>query len=248
MKTWLQNILGRGQDHISDEAEGYLLGRGVQESTIEWLRMAVWPPGIEEAAPDPVFRERYGKFGEHLTGRLAYPLLSPRGDLIGFESRSMYKKSVTRYLLPNAAWNPVLIGFPKAMQKLWDGGDLWVVEGLFDLTAMERIVPETDAVIATVRAKLTDKHIEWIKRFLNRRSALTRVNMVYDNDETGRNGVTGYTDEKTGKFRWGALQQLGRVDVPVEDIRYKGGKDPGEIWERTGTDGLRAAFAHALPM
>jgi len=247
VNNWLQMALDRGRDNITDEAEGYLLGRGMMPTTVEWLRVGVWPE-LDEIAPDPVFRERYGDRGEKLVGRLAYPLLSPRGGLIGFESRSMHEKSVTRYLLPNAAWNPVLIGFPKAMGKVWAGGSIWVVEGLFDLTALERIVPEQDAVIATVRAKLTQKHVEWIRRFLDRRSALTQVNMVYDNDETGRRGVTGYTDEKTGKFRWGALKQLGSVDVPVEDIRYKGGKDPGEIWERTGTEGLRAAFAHALPI
>jgi len=36
----------------------------------------------------------------------------------------MQEKSVTRYILDTAAWNPILIGFPRPMEKLWNGGDL----------------------------------------------------------------------------------------------------------------------------
>lgn len=223
------------------------MGRGVSESSIDRLQIGVWSPP-EDPAPDPVFRDRYGDNGELLADRLVYPLRSPRGGLIGFESRSMHEKSVTRYLLPEAAWNPVLIGFPAAMEKVWAGGDLWVVEGLFDLTALERIIPERDAVVASVRAKLTQKHVEWIRRFMGLGNATSQVYMVYDNDETGRRGVVGYVDESTGKLRWGALKQLESVHVSAVDVRYRGGKDPGEIWERTGTEGLRAAFAHVLPL
>jgi len=118
-----------------------------------------------------------------------------------------------------------------------------VIEGLFELTAMERIIPERDAVVATVRAKLTEKHVTWVRRFIDPKA---QVHMVYDNDETGRHGVTGYTHPETGKFVWGAMQTFERVRVECRDVRYSGGKDPGEIWEKTGTDGLREAFAHAL--
>lgn len=246
MVGWLRGALAKAADHLTDEAEGYLLGRGVPESSVETLQIGVWS-APEEGAPDPNFRERYGLQGEKLNGRLVYPLISPRGGLIGFESRSMYEKSVSRYLLPEAAWNPVLLGFPKAMEKVWEGGDLWVVEGLFDMTALERVVPSTDAVVASVRAKLTTKHVEWIRRFMGGPSRYARVYMVYDNDETGRRGVEGYIDENTGKPRWGALRQLESVEVCAVDVRYKGGKDPGEIWEKTGTEGLRAAFARFLP-
>ena len=68
--------------------------------------------------------------------------------------------------------------------------------------------------------------------------------MVYDNDETGRRQTVGYVDTVTGKRRWGALDVLRRVGVKARDVPYRGGKDPGEIWEKQGTAGLRRAFGN----
>ena len=215
------------------------MGRGVKYKSIKDLFLGEWHRDRKDAemAPDPVFRERYGFKGKSLQGSLVCPLFNPRGNLIGVEFRSWRgPKSLTRYLLPEAAWNPILIGFPKAMSKLWKGGDVWVGEGLFDLGAMEHVVPSTDAVIATVRAKLTFKHVEFLRRHVQ-----GTVFMVYDRDETGRKATTGWRDD-TGKWRWGAIDALNRVGVSCRDVPYLGGKDPGEIWERSGTEGLKRAF------
>ena len=66
--------------------------------------------------------------------------------------------------------------------------------------------------------------------------------MVYDNDQTGRDQTFGKIIAATGKKQWGALDTLSRVGVKCQDRPYRGGKDPGEIWEHTGTDGLKRAF------
>lgn len=240
MKAWLETALAVARENIDEKAEGYLLGRGMQEHVIREMGVGVWEPP-EEHAPGITFRERYGENGWKLRGRLVVPMYSPRGKVIGAEFRSMSEKSAVRHLLADAAWNPVFIGMKMAMPKIWAGGNVWLVEGLFDMTAMLRIVPLGDAVLATVRAKVADKHVEYLRRFCN-----GMVYVVYDNDETGRKQTVGWTDAKTGKFRWGALQRLERVDLQVHDARYRGGKDPGEIWENTGTSGLHQAFAHIL--
>ena len=242
MTAWLLAALESARETLEhdEDAQGYLLGRGMQDHVIEEMGVGVWSPP-EADAPDAVFRDRYGDNGWKLRGRLVVPFYSPRGKVIGFEARSMTDKNATRHLLVEAAWNPVFIGCGMATPKVWDGGNVWLVEGLFDMTAMLRIVPEEDAVLATVRAKVSDKHLEYLRRFCK-----GMVYVVYDNDETGRKQTTGWTDDKTGKFRWGAIQRLERVGLPCHDARYRGGKDPGEIWEKTGTSGLQQAFAHIL--
>ena len=245
MKGWLEEALASFV--LSPEAEEYLLARGLREERVRDLGVVVWDPEVVGSdAPDRVFREGdgekhhgHGRRGERLRGRLCTPMRSPCGDLLGFEARAWDgKKRVSQYLLPEAAWNPVFIGLtPAAMRRLWDGGDVWVGEGLFDMGALEHVVPPTDVVLATLRARVSDAHARFFRRFCR-----GWVNMVYDNDETGRRQTTGYVDAVTGRRVWGALEVLGRVGAKARDVPYRGGKDPGEIWERQGAAGLRRAF------
>jgi len=212
------------------------LGRGIKSRAVTELKLREWHPG-SDPAPDERFSKKYGPRWQVFKGHLAVPLFSPRGMLIGVEFRCWQgKKNLSRYLLPEAAWNPVFIGMPRAVPKMWAGGDVWIGEGLFDMGAMEHIVPETDAVLASLRAKMTQKHVEFLQRFVK-----GTVHMVYDRDEAGRRGTLGWVDE-TGKRKWGALDALKRVGVSCRDVPYNGGKDPGEVWVHSGTEGLRRAF------
>jgi hypothetical protein len=245
VNDWLDEALASFS--LTEDAEGYLLGRGVKESRIRDLGLVLWDSSrLPTEAPDPAFRDSktgHGPRGERLDGKLCTSLRSPRGRLLGFEARAWRgEKRVTQYLLPEAAWNPVLVGLtPTTMRRLWDGADVWVGEGLFDMSAMEHVIPARDVAFATLRARVSDHHAAFFRRFCR-----GWVNMVYDNDETGRRQTHGYTDAATNKHRWGALEILSRVGVRARDVPYRGGKDPGEIWDRGGAAGLRRAFAEHL--
>jgi len=232
--NWLADALDNCS--LTADVEGYLLGRGVQDEFIRTEGIVTWTPTVEPV-PDPTFRKRYGEHGEWLDGQMVCPVWSPKGVLLGFEGRPIHEKRITDYRLPEAAWNPFWVGLKTAMPMVWAGGHVWVVEGLFDLCALLWAVPETDAVLASVRAQLSDRHVEYLRRFCR-----GWVNMTYDLDETGRNATHGYVNKKTGKCRWGALQVLQRVGLNCRDKPYKGGKDPGEIWDRGGVEAIKAAF------
>ena len=206
---------------------GYFLGRGAKEESIAGFCIKTWQ-AMEEDAPDPDFCERYGDKGERLGDWAIWPLFSPRGRVLGFEGRRLPEKNITRFLLPEAGWQPLWFGLtPEVMKR--------IVEGLFDLFAMEWAVPEGDVVLASLRAKLTDKHVEFLRRFCR-----GWVRMVYDNDEAGQHGVHGFVDDN-GKKRWGALQRLDRVKVKAVCVSYRG-KDPGEVWNHGGVVGVQATF------
>jgi len=227
---------------LADEHEGYFLGRGAQESSITRLGVKSWRR-LQDDAPDEDFRERYGDQGEQLAGWVLWPLYSPRGKMIGFAGRRFGEKTITRYLLPEAAWQPIWTGLtPDVMQRIWDGATVWIVEGIFDLFPLEWAIPATDVVLGSERARLTDKHVEFLRRFL--RKPGQAVVMVYDNDAAGQHGIHGGVDE-TGKMRWGALQRLERVKVRASAPKYRG-KDPGEIWNQGGVAAVRAAFQGVL--
>lgn len=231
--TWLNDVIQ--QRFLSEEVEEYLLGRGLKESFIKSEKMFSWILP-KEPVPDPVFVKRYGEYGEALKGMSLCPIWSPKGVAIGFEARSIKQKYISDYRLPEAYWNPFWIGTCGAMDKIWSGGDVWIGEGLFDIAPLEWVVPDSDAVLASVRAKLSFRHVNFLKRFCQ-----GWVHMVYDRDEAGRNGVLGYTDQ-TGKHHWGALDVLRYNGLKCRDVMYRGGKDPGEIWDRGGLKAVKEAF------
>lgn len=241
MKAWIATAT---QSELPEDALGYCLGRGMRETTVHGLGLSLWRTPAT-APPDPEFARRY-KGGAYLDGRLVCPALSPRGALIGFEARTWRSgagKHITDFRLPEAEWNPFFLGLtPDAMVRVWDGADIWIVEGLFDLAAMERVVPAGDVVLATVRAKVSDAHVEFVRRFLRKGRM---VHMVYDNDPTGQKQIFGWVAD-TGKRRRGALDRFARVGIACRHVPYSGGKDPGVIWDRGGEAALRAAFAHIL--
>ena len=72
------------------------------------------------------------------------------------------------------------------MPKIWSGGNVWIVEGLFDLLAMEWVVPETDAILGTFKAGMSHAHVEFLRRFCT-----GLVNMVYDQDDAGQRAHAG---------------------------------------------------------
>ena len=232
MSEWLGQAL-KDAVVLTEEMEGYLLGRGGKPETIENMELGEWTE-LSEPSPDPNFCSQFGSKGESLKGMLICPIWSPRGAVIGFNARSIKQKKVVRFLGPRSGWNPLWEMRRDATEKLWQGSTAWVVEGLFDLFALEWVVPSTDVVLSSIRAAMTRKHIEFLRRFN------CRVKMVYDRDDTGRRGVVGYVDD-TGRKRMGALEALKRVGLDCVDVPYEGAKDPGELWDKFGK-GLKQYF------
>jgi len=222
---------------LTSEVEEYLLGRGTRESTILAEGLVTWKP-LKTAAPDPTFRSQYGEHGEKLDGMLVIPVRSPRGVLLGFEARNIYQKRILDYRLAAAKYLPFFIGTRRAMSAIWAGADIWIVEGFFDLTALEWGIPPGHVVLATVRANLTRQQLEFLRRFCK-----GRVHMAYDMDPTGRKAVEGWDDDQK-KHHPGAIELLERVGLPCSNEKYDGGKDPGEIWDHGGEAAIRATFAN----
>lgn len=221
---------------LPEDAEGYLLGRGATSETIEKLELREWR-AASRPCPSPIFKERgYGNRGQNLEGGITIPIRSASGRILGVEIRSRFQKKISEFRVPEAAWNPFLINTQEAARKMWEGGSVWITEGLFDLLPLTWVVPETDAVIATLKAGLARDHVVFLSRFCR-----GTIYMVYDNDETGRLATVGGIHAKTGKHLRGALELLRAEGLKVVDYRY-GGKDPGEVWRSGGRQKLQQMF------
>ena len=237
MTDWLPTFIA--QCSLTPTVEDYFMGRGGKESTLESEGVTTGA-SVKQEVPNETFRFQYGKYGEKLKGMLVCPAWSPSGQMIGFEARSTTKKFIRDFRLPEAKWQPFWLGLRAGMPKIWAGGDVWVVEGLFDKAALEWAVPEKDAVLASVRAALSKAHIDFLQRFCK-----GCVHMVYDQDPTGRKATVGWVDE-TGRRRMGALDLLRKAGVECRDVPYSSAKDPGEFWNRGGAVAVQTAFKGAL--
>lgn len=221
---------------LGEDTEGYLFGRGAQQHVLDRLGIREWREA-STPAPGPHFSRLYGPKGHKLNGWVVIPLWSPSGALLGIEARSREVKKITEFRVPEASWNPVMIGAVDAAEKLWAGGSVWVVEGVYDLFAMSWVIPKEDAVIATLKAGLSKAHVSFFSRLCT-----NRIYMVYDNDETGRKATYGWVDPTTQKRRFGALELLQHENLHVVDYRYRG-KDPGEVWSSGGFRKLQTTFS-----
>jgi len=236
---WLEEALHEASG-LPEEAEGYLLGRGLTEELVAGIGIGIWR-GLKEASPSSTFLEKFGPRGTGVVGWLSIPIRSPRGNLIGVDFRTWTgeKKTVREFRLPEAAWNPSFTGvWPGSLDRIWAGGDVWLVEGLFDL-AVSRVIPSKDVALATGGASCSKYHIDFLSRFVSPRA---QVHLCYDADEAGEKQKFGWVDAATGKHHAGVPERLSRVGVRCRAVRYGGGKDPGEIWERGGAVALRRTF------
>ena len=223
MRAWVEDAFAQSQ--LNDDCLGYLLGRGATMEVIEQWEITTFTCP-KEPAPDALFRERHGAHGGFFEGRVLIPLWSPRGTLLGFDSRGTGDvKRASRYMIGDRPWAVCWIGLKTAMRKIWGGQDPWIVEGAFDVFAL---MHATDApVLGTGPARLVQNQLEFLRRFCK------YVNLAFDRDKTGRKGTKR------------ALFDLSKLEVGCRDVPYgKSDDDPGAIWLRGGAAGMRAAFPY----
>lgn len=244
MRDWLtEGILSSSA--LPEEAEGFVLGRGLPSWLAEDMRVGVWRSSLlSEDAPDADFRKKNGPRGQKRDGWLTIPFWSPRGQLLGVEYRFWHgEKKVWEHRLTEAAWNPIFMGLtPRTFEKIWRGGDVWLVEGVFDL-AIDHAIPPKDVALACGTARVSRNQINFLQRFVSDQAT---VHVAFDEDETGRRQVEGWIDDETGKRVPGVVERLERVSLRTRDVRYHGSKDPGEIWEKGGKTALQRTFTTTM--
>lgn len=240
MREWLEDSLY----DLTEDQETYLLGRGVLREEIGNVNFQSWCP--EKPCPMKTtegkdFVKRFGEYGHRLKDLLMTPLYSPASKLIGVEGRSIDgNKTIMRVLSFESKWCPIWIGLGKAeMLRIWNGYDVWIVEGVFDLTTLRAIMPHV-VVLGSLRANLTKKHLEFLSRFVK-----GTIYVAYDNDETGQKAMYGHFDPN-GRRQQGVIEKINKLRLNAVPVRYKGGKDPNEIWQQGGYDQVRKSFINYL--
>ena len=187
----------------SPQAIDYLKGRGISGQTAKRFHIGYAPPGWQglqavfadygspeleqaglviagqgEPAEGPTAEaKRYDRF----RNRIMFPILSTRGEVIGFGARAM-GEDLPKYL--NSPETPVfskgsgLYGLFEARAAIRDAGEVWVVEGYMDVVMLAQF--GLGQAVATLGTATTEEHL----RLLSRQSG--RLVFMFDGDAAGR--------------------------------------------------------------
>jgi hypothetical protein len=121
---------------------------------------------------------------------------------------------------PKAPWLPICYAAGDDWERLWETGEVVLVEGVFDRIALKRAFPEL-AVVARL-----SKSVASIQPVLERYA--TRIWNAFDADEEGEKG------SRRLAYRLGGSRNR---DCQVTRIRTKA-KDPGDHARRYGLEDL----------
>lgn len=203
----------------------YLTSRGVAEGCK--VNFYSWQPHPHVQCQK--FKANFGSMGERIKDSLIIPITSPRGEIIGMETRQIKEdgsKKVHQYRTLNSQWNPYLSGAEEGFKALWDQGDIWIVEGIFDKVALDKVIPSCDAVISTLRAGMDAITMDMIERYYTPAST---IYICYDNDEPG-----------VKKSNW-LQRELKKRGMRAVVWKYRG-EDPNDVWTKGGEPALRRMF------
>jgi len=194
----------------------YCLGRGFKEEWFEEYKVLKWVPPKYMIENEDFCKIYYPK-GEKLRDSIIFPFFDHTGDLIGFESRNVVDKLQLKFKFKEGA---IILGLNKqALTRIWEGCNLWVVEGAFDLIALRWITD--DLVFATGTASFSKHLLNILNRYFNREFI---INILYDNDPPGIRG-----SERS-------VKKLDKIGITSRRyfVQSDTDKDPGDLWNKYG--------------
>lgn len=212
------------------EALAYLTGRGLSVATIKkfglgfspdsWdsLRNHLRAKGYAEEemlAASVVSRGRNGGTYDTFRGRVIFPIIDLRGNVVGFGGRAM-KDGGPKYL--NSSDTPVFKKsrnlFALNFAKNTKSDTLILAEGYMDVIAIHQA--GFDNAVATLGTALTGEQTRLIGQYAK------QVAIAYDSDGAGQAATKR------------AVNLLDEIGVTVSVLEIKGAKDPDEYIKKFG--------------
>lgn len=197
--------------------------------------------GVFEHYEDPaliesglVIEAEDGRRHDRFRGRVMFPILNTRGQLIGFGGR-LIESGEPKYLnSPETSLfskGHELYGLHEARAGIRSEGCVLVVEGYMDVVALAQY--GLNNAVATLGTSTTSTHLQKLCR------ASDRVVFSFDGDGAGR------------KAAWRALQAClpwVAEDVSMRFLFLPEGQDPDSYVRAYGVQALRACLDEALPL
>jgi DNA primase len=231
----------------SEVAIRYLKGRGLTGEIAArfglgfapdgWQNLeAVFPNYADKALVDAglIIQNEEGRRYDRFRDRIMFPIVNPRGDIIGFGGRVL-GQGEPKYL--NSPETPVfekgreLYGLFQARQAIRAAGRVLVVEGYMDVVALAQ--HGVEYAVATLGTATTPVHVQKLLRQTD------EVVFAFDGDKAGR------------KAAWRALEQSLAALADGKQIRFlflPEGEDPDTYIRSQGREAFEALVAQAEPL
>jgi len=237
---------------ISSDAKAaeYLKGRGFDKDSVDGIGVGFAPGGKaalynhltslgftreEMIGAGLVAEGDDGAPFDRFRNRVVFPFKDSEGRVTGFNARDITGKSDIKYLLssgPNAddpknrsvfKKGETLFNLDNAKDAVKEKGQLIIVEGPMDVLAYR--AAGINNVIAGSGVALSPEQIDLIKNTFG--DDLKEVILSFDSDEPGK------------KATQKAYEALADSGYDVSTVTIKESKDPGEVFEKQGADGLK---------
>ena len=182
-----------------------------------------------------VSKNERGSVYDRFRGRVMFPIIDVRGNVIGFGGRILDDTPRADGFKPpkylNSAQTPVFDKgrnlFSLNLAKNAPGRELILAEGYMDVISVYQAGVKN--IVATLGTALTQQQV----RLLNRYS--DEIIICYDSDEAGV------------KAALRAIDLIGSAGARARVIRLKGAKDPDEYIKANGVEAFREAVKSAVP-
>lgn len=164
-------------------------------------------------------RQHFDRFQD----RIMFPLYNQQGEVVGFSGR-IYKPTQQDSKYLNSPESDIFVKgqtlyhYHQCREAVKKAGFVYLLEGFMDVIAMYKAgIENTVAIMGTA---LTNGHIQAIRRLTS------TVHLCLDGDQAGQTAMSK------------AARQLSEAGISVQIIILPNGKDPDEIYESDGQNGL----------
>ncbi len=190
---------------------------------------------VEEAADGGLAVRREGKIYDKFRGRVMFPIIDVRGNVIGFGGRVTDDvKEVNGYKIPKYLNSPETAAFDKGrnlfslnLAKNSKESDLILCEGYMDVISVYQAGIKN--IVATLGTAITENQAKLMLRYAG------EILICYDSDEAGVKATLRAIDVISGAG--------GRSRV----IKLGGAKDPDEYINKNGVEKFKEAVRKAVP-
>ena len=231
----------------SERAIAYLKSRGLTGDIAGRFHLGYAPPGWQNlsAAFDNyhaaalveaglVINGDDGKRYDRFRDRIMFPIVSQRGQVIGFGGRVL-DKAEPKYL--NSPETPVfekgreLYGLPQARRAIRDAGKILVVEGYMDVVALAQF--DIGYSCAALGTATTPWHVQKLLRQSD------EIVFCFDGDAAGRKAAWRALENSIGQLQDG--KQIKFLFLPEQD-------DPDSFVRREGKVAFEQLVDGAMPL
>jgi DNA primase len=147
------------------------------------------------------------------------------GEIVGIGGRAIDEKVFKIFATDEAKFTGFFFGLYDALPYIFKENKVYVVEGFFDLLALQKILPNT---VATLNARLNDDQYKLLKFYCD------SIIVFFDSDKTGDIG----REKAMARNQEGTAELMAKMSVKYLKLQsssgFQGYKDPASYLETFG--------------